>query len=325
MSGTKFSYRRRVDFGDCDSARVYFTPRAVDYAVEGVEAWYEDVLGVSWADLVIRHNLDPIFVQIGCEYFRPVIADQIVHVLVKVVGIDRATITFSAVGQSAAGETFFRVTLQARFSEGDNVESTPIPARYRQRIEACLVPCDGLASTPMKKVRGFVRRDERNPCRQRPQGPAGMVPFTSQRLVVFGDCTVSGTVYAPRIFNYAVEAVGEWYRETLGISWLQQCIRQRGVPFMDIRCECLTPLVPRQVITMAVTVPRLGSSSIGYDVLGYDETGKPCFDVRMSACYISDETGSFKATPFPEEMRARILAYQAACEHGDRIRSTSRI
>lgn len=34
MSGTLFTYRRRVDFGDCDSVRIYFTPCALAYALQ---------------------------------------------------------------------------------------------------------------------------------------------------------------------------------------------------------------------------------------------------------------------------------------------------
>src|SRR3989304_1747723 len=52
-----FTYRRRVAFGDCDPARIYYAPRAVDYAVEAVEAWHESVLGVSWTEWIEGHRL----------------------------------------------------------------------------------------------------------------------------------------------------------------------------------------------------------------------------------------------------------------------------
>lgn len=99
----------------------------------------------------------------------------------------------------------------------------------------------------------------------------------------------------------------------MGISWQQQCIRRKGVPFIELRYESLRPMTPGRTITIVVTVPHLGSSSIGYQVTGYDDTAEPCFKVRMSACYITEGTGSYQVTPFPDAMRDRILAFQAAC------------
>ena len=43
---TPFIYHRRVAFGECDPARIFFAPRAVDYAVETVEVWFNEVIGV---------------------------------------------------------------------------------------------------------------------------------------------------------------------------------------------------------------------------------------------------------------------------------------
>jgi acyl-CoA thioesterase FadM len=136
--------------------------------------------------------------------------------------------------------------------------------------------------------------------------------FTRPRRVRYGDCGASGDAYAPRVVEWAVEAVGEWYEEQLGISWLEQCIRGRGTPFLAIRCAYLRRMEPGRLITMAVSIPRLGKASIGYAVVGRDERGEPCFEADMSACYITEEGGPRRSMPFPDDLRARILAYQAA-------------
>ena len=46
-----FSVRRTVIWGDCDPAGIVYTPRVLDYAMEILEAWYREVLGVSWLKL----------------------------------------------------------------------------------------------------------------------------------------------------------------------------------------------------------------------------------------------------------------------------------
>ena len=49
MPDSPFVYPRRVAFGDCDPARIFYAPRAIEYAVEAAEAWSE--VGVATADL----------------------------------------------------------------------------------------------------------------------------------------------------------------------------------------------------------------------------------------------------------------------------------
>ena len=41
-----FTVTRTVKWGDCDPAGIIYTPRVLDYAMEIVEAWYREVLGV---------------------------------------------------------------------------------------------------------------------------------------------------------------------------------------------------------------------------------------------------------------------------------------
>lgn len=311
-----FEYRRRVAFGDCDSARIIFTPKAFDYAVEAVEAWYGEVLGVCWADLLNCHNLEVTFERAGCEYFRSLVADQMVQVRVEVVGTESSTIVFSATGVNGSGEPCFRATLEACFISRGHGVPVPIPSPYRKVVEACRTGC---ADTPARAPGGASRGSRAAPVTDSltrlpvQQESAGPVPFTEQRRIVYGDCTACGTIYLPRIISHAVEAVGQWYKETLKVSWLEQCVLKRGVPFVTIRGEFGRPVVPGQLVTLSVRIPRLGTSSIDYAVTGHDEEGRACFSVHMSACYISEESGTPRAMPFPEEMRGRILAYQAAC------------
>lgn len=308
-----FVYRRRVAFGDCDPARIYFAPRAIEYAVEAVEAWFADALGVTWADFVKEHHLGVTTGCVDCAYSRSLVADQVVQVRVGVVEIERSTVTFSAVGEGASGEAYFWARLVTSFVDLEQGIPVSIPSPCRRQIKALQSEGAGKQAIPTANGRsgsgtGFSDRNDSNPL------AVPTVPFTSQHRVVYGDCTVSGTIYVPKMFSHAVEAVGQWYRDTLKVSWLEQCVRKRGTPFLRIMGECRRPLVPGRVVTFSVRVPRLGRSSIDYAVTGYDDEGGVCFHSLMSACYISDASGIPRSIPFPDEMRGRIEAYQAACE-----------
>jgi acyl-CoA thioesterase FadM len=112
------------------------------------------------------------------------------------------------------------------------------------------------------------------------------------------------------VIHWAVEAVGEWYETTLGISWLEQCHRGLGTPFVDIQCDHLSPIVPGDELELAVAIARLGQASIVYEVVGRGRDGAARFRARMTACHIHEEGRRAKPTPFPEEMRRRIEGYR---------------
>ncbi len=51
-----FTVTRTVKWGDCDPAGIIYTPRVLDYAMEILEAWYREVVGVPW--LVLNPELE---------------------------------------------------------------------------------------------------------------------------------------------------------------------------------------------------------------------------------------------------------------------------
>lgn len=321
MPAEPFSYRRRVAFGDCDPARIYYAPRAVDYAVEAVESWYGSVLGVSWTEGLGRYRLGPDFARIDCEYFRPLLPDREVRVRVRVAEIGGESLTFLAEGEDDSGNRCFRVRLESLFLDRANGSPAPIPEELRERIEEYRARCGGGGDDP-----GAGGRTEGIPVSpapgrgepaHRPRKPGtGGTPFTRIRRVRYGECGPSGKIYPPKVFEYAVEVVGEWYGEVAGTSWLTLiAVRGQGAPWVSAGCAFLAPMVPGQEIRVAVRVTRLGRSSIGFSVTGEAAGGVRCFAAEMTACLIDQEAG-FRPMPVPEEMAERIRAYQAACGDG---------
>lgn len=312
-----FIYHRTVAFGECDSARTFFSPRAVDYAVEAVEAWFEQVLGVTWADLICRHNLEARFIRTECDYQRSLVAGQGIHVRLAVAKADPLSFVLSAKCELWPAEPSFSATLEIGFVDRASGAFIPIPERFLELICSYRVQCgesipaadeDRAVANPVT-----ARGDDEDLIQM---SLRGAVPFMRRRRVRYGECGISGHIYPPKLVESAVEVVGEWYESYMGISWMEQCIRKRGVPFVNIGCEYLRPMALGQTIAMVVRIPRLGNASIGYEVKGYDESGLPCFESRMTGCYISDERGYPQPIPFPDDLRSRVLAYQDACQGG---------
>jgi acyl-CoA thioesterase FadM len=317
MADDLFTFERRVGFGECDPARIFFSPRAADYAMEAVELWYDSVLGVSWGDLVKRHDLEARFLSMECDYLRPLTAGQVIQVRVSVVEMAGSTITLRATAELGPDEPAFSVCLVTCFVERSHGGAIPIPEVYRERVESYRRRCADPAAVVAGKGRAkeVPVRDDSYLLSLRRKAAA---PFTRQRRVLYGECGVSGTMYLPKLVECAIERLGEWYEWCLGISWLEQNIRKRGVPFINIRFDCLRPISSGEMISMVVRIPRLGKASIGYQVIGYDDKGEPCFDAQMAACYITEESGSYQPIPFPDQLRQRIIAYQNACDSHER-------
>lgn len=311
-----FIYQRRVAFGECDPARVYYSPRAVDYAVEAVEAWFEEVLGVTWADLIRFHRLETRFVRAECDYRRFLSAGDVIGVVVAAEKCDPEALRLSAVAKLGAKETCFSVVFQLCLFDAATGNAAPLPEMLRTRVDAYRSLCEAIGPVaaaweePLAKVhpsRGYAEGSSSG-C------PAGSVPFRREHRVCYGECGISGKIHPPKLLECAIETVGEWYGKYLGISWLEQCLRQRGTPFLNIRFEYPRPVALGERIALTVGISRLGRSSIAYEVIGYDARGERCFAAWMAACYISEESGTPRPIPFPAELRGRILAYRESCQ-----------
>ena len=302
-----FTYPRRVAFGECDPARIYYTPRAIDYCVEAIEAWWESTLSATWSGMLARRGLEVRFLHAGSEFLRPLTVGQVVRVGVRVPEAGRTRLSFRVTGQEGSGEPNFRALLEVGLFDRRRRAMVPIPGEVRERIARYEAACGHGEELP-ERERG--RRPPRGPRRF----PKGL--FARTVRVVFGDCSPSGTVYPPKIFGYAVEAVGEWFEEVPGISWLALVsVRKQGAPAVAASCDFHRPMTAGQAVAVGVRVTRLGRASIGLSVEGNDPDGLPLFDSRITLCYI-DQEGGFRSMPIPEEFRRRIREYRAACGDG---------
>lgn len=297
-----FRHRHRVGFGECDPARIFFAPRAIAWAAEAVEAWSEAALGLSWAG-ALAQGREVRVLSMDCAYERSAAASQELELTVAPLAAGTDTFTVGAVAELGPGEVSFRTRLTLALAERGKSAPLPLPPELLARIAA-----GGAAPGPPPHAPHRAR--------EAPRAAAGTPTFTRSHRVGYGDCGPSGGVYAPRVADWAVEVVGEWYETQLGISWIEQCRRGRGTPFLAIHVEIPARMEAGELVTMDVSIPRLGKASIGYAVVGRDERGAPCFEADMSACYITEEAGPPRSMPFPDALRARILAFQAGAPPG---------
>jgi len=113
------------------------------------------------------------------------------------------------------------------------------------------------------------RTDSARPARD-PADPEGAVTgpnrYVIPKHVRFGHCDPAGIVYYPRYFELLHDAKEDFFREALGFPFLELIGRQRlGFPIVRLEADFLAPSRLGEVIEIAVSVGRIGRSSLELD------------------------------------------------------------
>ncbi len=133
-----------------------------------------------------------------------------------------------------------------------------------------------------------------------------MPPFQTTRRVEFGDTDMAGIVHFSNFFRYMEAAETEFLR-TLGLSvaWTQDG-RRVGFPRVSASCDYTKPAVFGDLLTVAVTVEKVGTKSVTYR---FDFTrGDDAIAVgRITSvfCHKADD-GGMKSVELPPEIRAKL-------------------
>ncbi len=138
-----FTVTRTVKWGDCDPAGIIYTPRVLDYAMEILEAWYREVVGVPWLVLNRDMGLGAPTVRAELDFFDAPYPDQDMVIRLVVEDLGRSSITFLVSGRDGVDKEFFRAKLISCFISRPAFKSTTIPEDIRERILAYQRACDG--------------------------------------------------------------------------------------------------------------------------------------------------------------------------------------
>jgi 4-hydroxybenzoyl-CoA thioesterase len=130
-----------VAWGHCDPAGIIYTPRVLDYAVETLEAWNRDVLGVSWIKLNKEMSLGFPTVRVEVDFLKPPAVDHEVILKLDVIDVGRASLTTQVTGQDDTGADYFRVKLVSCLISVLDYTPCEINTDFRQRILAYQTAC----------------------------------------------------------------------------------------------------------------------------------------------------------------------------------------
>ncbi len=136
MTAALFSHRRRVTWGETDAARIAYTPRILDYAMEALEAWFVERLGCGWFEMNLDHGIGTPFVHASLDFRSPVTPRDAIETTVLHARLGGSSLRFAVRGHAAGGRLVYEGTLVCAFVDNSAMRPIPVPDRFRAALEA---------------------------------------------------------------------------------------------------------------------------------------------------------------------------------------------
>ena len=127
----------------------------------------------------------------------------------------------------------------------------------------------------------------------------------------FGRCDAAGIVYTPHYFDLFVGVIEVWYAEALGFDYYDLLRRQRlGLGYGHASCEFFAPSVMGDIWQVAVTIERLGRSSVTV-LLHVLVDGRERARGRMVS--VATDLDASKVIPIPQDLSEALERYRDRC------------
>ena len=128
--------------------------------------------------------------------------------------------------------------------------------------------------------------------------------YTTDRILRFGDCDISGTAYYPAYMNI-LNNVNEEFWEHIGFPW-HTTIKEHGwgTPTVHLSCDFNKTSSFGETLHFEMAILRVGTSSvtIKHRISCEGETRWICKQVLVAS-----DLAKLSAIPFPDDVRAALL------------------
>ena len=131
-----FIHARRIRWGESDPARIVYTARFLDFAMDAIEAFFTDRLGASFYEFNMDHGLGTPFVHVELDFRSPLTPRDTLETEVRLARLGGSSLTFAVkgrVGERLAYEgrlvcAFVDMTAHA-------MKPVPVPPQFRPLLE----------------------------------------------------------------------------------------------------------------------------------------------------------------------------------------------
>ena len=129
------------------------------------------------------------------------------------------------------------------------------------------------------------------------------MPFTAHVKVRFGDVDWARIAYYPRLLHLLHVAFEDLFEHHVGIPYATVLAELNlGFPAAHIECDFKAPVRFGETLAVAITVPRMGQSSVDFDhrvcVKGPDDLRATAHIVRVAV-----DMTTLRPVPVPDRLR----------------------
>ena len=130
-----FRHGINVTWGDCDPAKIAYTGRLPNFALDAINAWWEaNHEGDGWFEMEIDHNVGTPFVRLEMDIRSPVTPRHELICHVWPVKLGETSITFRVDGEQN-GKLCFSFRSVSVFTVANELEKQKPPAIFREIVE----------------------------------------------------------------------------------------------------------------------------------------------------------------------------------------------
>jgi 4-hydroxybenzoyl-CoA thioesterase len=132
------------------------------------------------------------------------------------------------------------------------------------------------------------------------------ISFTTDRMLNFGDCDISGTAYYPSYLNMLNGVIEEFWT-VIGFPWHEIIWKKRwGTPTVHLTCNFSKPSYFGEKLTFDLTVTRLGRSSVTIEhVVRCGEEMRWSGHQVLAASTLDDH----KSMQWPDDVKAKLQGF----------------
>lgn len=133
-SAGTFTHEIRVGWADCDPAKIAYTGRIPNFALQAIDAWWEHHTGLDWFAMNIDRNNGTPFVHLSVDFLSPVTPRHKLVCEVRLTKLGNSSVHFEVDGMQD-GITCFKGRFVSAFVIADIHKKAGIPADLREKLE----------------------------------------------------------------------------------------------------------------------------------------------------------------------------------------------
>lgn len=133
-----FEHEIRVGWGHCDPAKIVYTGHIPWFALEAINAWWEDTCGGGWYQMELDQNIGTPFVSMTLNFSAPITPRHRLICRVWPNRLGETSVGFHVEGRQD-GVVCFEGDFVSVFTAADAFKKSPPPERIRKIVSRHLV------------------------------------------------------------------------------------------------------------------------------------------------------------------------------------------